>query len=66
MLGFRSLHVALAVAGKRPRGIAADPQGAMLYVANGRSDSMTVIDTAGAAKVAKIAVGQLPWGVVIR
>jgi YVTN family beta-propeller protein len=42
--------------GKRPRGIAADPQGAVLYVT----------DTAGVAKVAEIAVGQLPWSVVIR
>jgi YVTN family beta-propeller protein len=66
MCGFRSLRATLAAAGKRPRGIAADPQGAMLYVTNARSDSVTVIDTAGVAKVAEIAVGQLPWGVVIR
>lgn len=53
MFGFRSLRAAFAAADR-------------LYVANGRSDSVTVIDTAGVAKVAEIAVGQLPWGVVIR
>ena len=85
-------------AGKRPRGIAADPQGALLYVtdtanallvldaasgailariavapgggqvwvSNRADGSVMLIDTAGVAKVAEIAVGQLPWGVVIR
>jgi YVTN family beta-propeller protein len=46
--------------------MALTPDGSRLYVANGRSDSVSVIDTAGAAKVADIPVGQLPWGVVIR
>jgi YVTN family beta-propeller protein len=40
--------------------------GSRLYVANGRSDSVSVIDTAAGSKVGDIAVGQLPWGVVIR
>jgi YVTN family beta-propeller protein len=53
-------------AGKRPRGIAADPGGSRLYVANGRSDSVPVIDAASAARVATIPVDQPPWGVVIR
>jgi YVTN family beta-propeller protein len=35
-------------------------------VANGRSDSVSVIDTAAGATTADIAVGKLPWGVVIR
>ncbi len=46
--------------------MALTPDGARLYVANGRSNSVSVIDTATAAKVADLPVGELPWGVVIR
>jgi len=52
--------------GKRPWNMAITPDGTKLYVANGRSNSVSVIDTASARKVADIAVGELPWGVVIR
>ena len=40
--------------------------GALLYVANGRSNSVSVIDTAAATRQSDIAVRELPWGVVIR
>ena len=40
--------------------------GKKLYVANGRSNNVSVIDTATNAKLADIPVGTLPWGVVIR
>jgi YVTN family beta-propeller protein len=46
--------------------MALTPDGALLYVANGRSNSVSVIDTASASKLADIAVGELPWGVAIR
>jgi YVTN family beta-propeller protein len=39
--------------------------GAKLYVANGRSDSVSVIDTAKNAKIKDIKVGKTPWGVAI-
>ena len=52
--------------GKRPWNMAITPDGSKLYVANGRSNSVSVIDTASARKLADIAVGELPWGVVIR
>jgi YVTN family beta-propeller protein len=52
--------------GKRPWNMAITPDGGKLYVANGRSGSVSVIDTASARKVADVAVGELPWGVVIR
>jgi YVTN family beta-propeller protein len=39
--------------------------GAKLYVANGRSNSVSVIDTATNAVVKEIAVGNTPWGVHI-
>jgi YVTN family beta-propeller protein len=46
--------------------MAITPDGAKLYVANGRSNSVSVIDTASNAESKQIAVGELPWGVVIR
>jgi YVTN family beta-propeller protein len=46
--------------------MALTPDGAKLYVANGRSGSVSVIDTARNAKLRDIAVGKLPWGVVVR
>ena len=57
---------AIIAVGKRPWNMAITPDGAKLYVANGRSNSVSVIDTASARKVADITVGELPWGVVIR
>jgi len=52
--------------GQRPWNMALTPDGKKLYVANGRSNSVTVIDTASRSKLRDIAVGKLPWGVVIR
>jgi YVTN family beta-propeller protein len=40
--------------------------GAKLYVANGRSNSISVIDTGNNALLRTIDVGALPWGVAIR
>jgi YVTN family beta-propeller protein len=39
--------------------------GAKLYVANGRSDSVSVIDTANNVRIKDIPVGKTPWGVHI-
>jgi YVTN family beta-propeller protein len=58
--------VATIPVGKRPWNMAITPDGKKLYVANGRSNSISVIDTASNQKVADIAVGELPWGVAIR
>jgi YVTN family beta-propeller protein len=46
--------------------MALTPDGRKLYVANGRSNSVSVIDTERNEKVRDIAVGELPWGVVVR
>jgi YVTN family beta-propeller protein len=46
--------------------MALTPDGTKLYVACGRSGSVSVIDVDKAARVADIAVGKLPWGVAIR
>jgi YVTN family beta-propeller protein len=45
--------------------MALTPDGAKLYVANGRSNSVSVIDTRTLARVADIPVGDSPWGVAI-
>jgi len=52
--------------GRRPWNMALTPDGGKLYVANGRSNSVSVIDTRSGAKITDIAVEDLPWGVVIR
>ena len=46
--------------------MAITPDGRKVYVANGRSGTVSVIDTATDKKITDIAVGTLPWGVVIR
>ncbi len=42
------------------------PDGKKLYVVNRRSNSVSVIDTDSNQVLKEIAVGELPWGVVIR
>jgi YVTN family beta-propeller protein len=46
--------------------MAITPDGKKLYVANGRSDNVSVIDTATNTKLRDIPVGTRPWGVVVR
>jgi YVTN family beta-propeller protein len=52
--------------GKRPWNMAITPDGKKLYVANGRSNSVTVIDTEQLTVSGEVKVGEMPWGVVIR
>jgi YVTN family beta-propeller protein len=46
--------------------MAITPDGKKLYVANGRSNSVTVIDTEQLTVSGEVKVGEMPWGVVIR
>jgi YVTN family beta-propeller protein len=46
--------------------MALTPDGRKLYVANGRSNSVSIIDTRTNAKLRDVTVGTLPWGVVIQ
>jgi YVTN family beta-propeller protein len=46
--------------------MALTPDGKKLYVACGRSGSVSVIDVERGVKIADVAVGKLPWGVTIR
>jgi YVTN family beta-propeller protein len=51
-------------AGARPRGIAVAPDG-KLYTANGPSNDVSVIDPESGQVLARLAVGHMPWGIVI-
>ena len=42
------------------------PDGAWVFVSNGRAASVSVIDARRFVKLKDIPVGELPWGVVIR
>jgi YVTN family beta-propeller protein len=57
--------IATIPVGKRPWNMDITPDGKKLYVANGRSNSVSVIDTETNQKITDIPVGELPWGVVI-
>ena len=46
--------------------MALTPAGDKLYVANGRSGTVSVIDTARFERLTEIEVGELPWGVSIK
>ncbi|HEX9173756.1 MAG TPA: hypothetical protein VF861_13955 [Telluria sp.] len=46
--------------------MALTPDGGKLYVANGRSNSVSVIDTRLNKVIKEVPVGQLPWGVTVR
>jgi YVTN family beta-propeller protein len=46
--------------------MALSPDGSKLYTANGRSNSVSVIDTSTFTTIKSIPVGGLPWGVWIR
>jgi YVTN family beta-propeller protein len=52
--------------GKRPWNMAITPDGRKLYVANGRSNSVTVIDAIELKAMSEVQVGEMPWGVVIK
>ena len=57
--------IATIQVGKRPWNMALTRDGAKLYVANGRSNSVSVIDTAKNVRIKDIPVGDTPWGVHI-
>lgn len=56
----------LVLAGKRAWGIGLSPDGSQLWVANGLSDDVTVIDTATRRPVKTIRAGRVPHGIVVR
>jgi YVTN family beta-propeller protein len=46
--------------------MAITPNGHKLYVANGRSNSVSVIDAVELKVISEVKVGEMPWGVVIK
>ena len=55
----------LVLVGKRAWNVALDKAGARLWVVNGLSDDVTVVDVAGAKAIKSIPVGRVPYGVVL-
>jgi YVTN family beta-propeller protein len=51
--------------GQRPWHMALDPDDSKLYVANGLTNDLTVIDVASLKAERSVPVGHLPWGVAI-
>jgi YVTN family beta-propeller protein len=45
--------------------MALDPDGTKLYVANGLTNDLTVIDVATLEAMKSVPVGRLPWGVAV-
>jgi PQQ-dependent catabolism-associated beta-propeller protein len=55
----------LVLVGKRAWNVALDKAEARLWVVNGLSDDVTVVDIAGAKAIKSISVGRVPYGVVV-
>jgi YVTN family beta-propeller protein len=51
--------------GKRAWGVVLSPDDSALYVANGLSDDLTIVDTAKLKAVRTISVGRVPHTVVV-
>jgi YVTN family beta-propeller protein len=50
--------------GQRPWNMSFSPDGQKLYIASGRSGTVSVVDVASRKMVKEIPTGKLPWGVV--
>jgi PQQ-dependent catabolism-associated beta-propeller protein len=55
----------LVLVGKRAWNVTLDKAEARLYVVNGLSDDVTVVDVAGAKAIKSIPVGRVPYGLVV-
>ena len=55
----------LVLVGKRAWTVTLDKAEARLYVVNGLSDDITVVDVAGAKAIKSIPVGRVPYGLVV-
>lgn len=55
----------LVLVGKRAWNVTLDKAEARLYVVNGLSDDVTVVDVAGAKAIKSVAVGRVPYGLVV-
>ena len=52
--------------GQRPWHMETSPDGSKLYVANGLTNDVTIIDVATLKAEKSVSVGRLPWGIAIK
>jgi PQQ-dependent catabolism-associated beta-propeller protein len=55
----------LVLVGKRPWNVTLDKAESRLYVVNGLSDDVTVVDVKGAKPIKSVPVGRVPYGLVV-
>lgn len=55
----------LVLVGKRAWNVTLDKSGERLFVTNGLSDDVTVVDTASAKPIKSIPVGRVPYAVLV-
>jgi len=51
--------------GTRPWGMAISPDGKFLFVANGPSNDVSIVDLASETEVKRVKAGESPWGIAI-
>lgn len=51
--------------GQRPWGVGLSPDGRLLFVANGPSDDVSVVDATDGKETGRVNAGQGPWGVAV-
>jgi YVTN family beta-propeller protein len=54
-------EVARILVGRNPSGIAVDPDGERIYVANSGSNDVSIVDVRAAAETSRVKVGKQPW-----
>jgi YVTN family beta-propeller protein len=55
----------LVLVGKRAWGVALNRDESLLFVANGLSDDVSVVETAGPKTLRSVKVGRVPYGIVV-
>jgi YVTN family beta-propeller protein len=58
-------EIALIEVGRRPWGIAIEPDGGRVFTANGLSNDVSIIDTRTNQVVGTVRAGRRPWGVAV-
>jgi YVTN family beta-propeller protein len=61
----QSVPVRNSETGVKPMGVVVSPDGARVYVATGRGNTVDVFDTATFNLIARVGVGQRPWGLAV-
>jgi len=64
-LDLASEKAVLAPVGKRPWGVVLSPDGKRVFTANGPSNDVSVVEVETMKEIARVKVGQGPWGLAI-